>query len=338
MAQACGKNRFSNMRGRCSACRAERHWCVRSFTHVVLASRRLSMKFQIARAWSGSHVRMDARESALARGDCLTVALCERGSVVSTEPGLHSLWCPVFGTMSVAAGDWRTRLARGDLCVADSLTRHTATVSDHGVGVAIIGTAAAWSGIGRTQRTTRRGDAVLFPAVHRRQAALCRRVLRFARHCLDDVAGAHAAHLEQRLALLVDDLQAPFADMIARCPGSSLMRKKAVFLRLQRVRSHIDACAHQDLDVAALALMANYSVSHFITTFRSVFGETPYSALSRYRLENAGTLLSGSELAIGDVAQSTGFQSRSSFSRAIKRHFGRSASGVRARLRQPLVP
>ena len=40
--------------------------------------------------------------------------------------------------------------------------------------------------------------------------------------------------------------------------------------------------AHQsdqilDLDVGSLALMANYSVGHFITTFRSVFAETPYS-------------------------------------------------------------
>jgi AraC family transcriptional regulator len=305
---------------------------------AILASRRLSMKFQIARAWSGSHVRIDVRESALVRGDCLTVALCERGSFVSTEPGLHALCCPVFGTMTVTAGDWRTQLGKGDICVGDSLTRHGITVSDSGVGVAIIGPASAWSGVGRTQQTATCTGSTPFPAVHRRGPGFCRRVLRFVRHCLDDAGGVHAAHLAQRLAQLVDELQAPFAAMIARCPGSSLARKQAVFMRLQRVRRHIDACAHQDLDVAALARMANYSLSHFITTFRSVFGETPYSAISRYRLENAGSLLCESDLAIGDVAQSIGFQSRSSFSRAIKRHFGRSASSVRARLRQPVGP
>ena len=107
-----------------------------------------------------------------------------------------------------------------------------------------------------------------------------------------------------------------------------------MFLRLQRVRNHIAACAHHDLDVASLALMANYSVGHFITTFRSVFAETPYSSVSRYRLESASDLLSAGELGIADIAQSIGFQSRSSFNRAIKRRLGLSASQYRESLRE----
>ena len=107
-----------------------------------------------------------------------------------------------------------------------------------------------------------------------------------------------------------------------------------MFLRLQRVRNFISACAHQDLDVAKLALMANYSVGHFITTFRSVFAETPYSSVSRYRLESASDLLSAGELGIADIAQSIGFQSRSSFNRAIKRRLGLSASQYRESLRE----
>ena len=136
-----------------------------------------------------------------------------------------------------------------------------------------------------------------------------------------------------------DDLQAGFAPMIERCPGSCLTRKKAVFLRLQRVRNYIAACAHQDLDVGKLALMANYSVGHFITTYRSVFDETPYSNLSRHRLESASTLLSRSSLGIADIAQTIGFQSRSSFTRAIKKHLGSSATQFRenrAVVAQPL--
>ena len=91
--------------------------------------------------------------------------------------------------------------------------------------------------------------------------------------------------------------------------------------------------------MAKLALMANYSVGHFITTFRSVFEETPYSNLSRYRLESASTLLSGSNLGIADIAQAIGFQSRSSFTRAIKKHLGSSATQFRenrAATAQPL--
>jgi AraC family transcriptional regulator len=75
--------------------------------------------------------------------------------------------------------------------------------------------------------------------------------------------------------------------------------------------------------------MANYSVGHFITTFRSVFDETPYSNVSRYRLESASTLLSRSTLGIADIAHAIGFQSRSSFTRAIRKHLGSSATQFR---------
>jgi AraC-like DNA-binding protein len=46
-------------------------------------------------------------------------------------------------------------------------------------------------------------------------------------------------------------------------------------------------------------------------------------------VESASTLLSGSTLGIADIAQAIGFQSRSSFTRAIKKHLGSSATEFR---------
>jgi AraC-like DNA-binding protein len=102
-----------------------------------------------------------------------------------------------------------------------------------------------------------------------------------------------------------------------------------VFLRLQRVRNYIALRAHEDMDVAKLAQMAGYSLAHFITMFRCVFGETPYASIGRHRMENASALLSQSALGVADIAFAIGFSSRSSFTRAMKKQLGMSATEFR---------
>jgi AraC family transcriptional regulator len=288
------------------------------------------MNFMVVRAISGSRLSLDVHESHALRDNRLAVVLCERGTSLAVPLGVVAVFCPILGDAGVITGEWRTQLAKGDICVGDAQTRHDIAVSPRGACIVIAGTPAAWSVSGRKGSPGTRFGAVLFPAIHRSVRSYSRRLLRFTRHCMKDPQAAGNDHLAHQLLGLVDELQSGFVPMIARCPGTSLSRKKAVFLRLQRVRNHISACAHQDLDVAKLALMANYSVGHFITTFRSVFDETPYSNVSRFRLESASTLLSSSQLGIGDIAQAIGFQSRSSFTRAIRKHLGSSASQFRA--------
>jgi AraC family transcriptional regulator len=310
---------------------------LRPATHV---DGNASMKFSAIRAIAGSRTGLDAGGLPPTRDDRMSVVLCERGSVLTTPPGVASLACPILGSAGVMTGEWSVQLGKADVWAGDAQTRQDIIVSPRGACIVIAGTPAAWSSLGRNGGAAGRSSmTVLFPAIHRFVPALGRRLLRLVRHCLGDAQLPGSKHIAHQLAGLVDDLQAGFAPMIERCPGSCLIRKKAVFLRLQRVRNYIAACAHQDLDVAKLALMANYSVGHFITTFRSVFEETPYSNLSRYRLESASTLLSGSNLGIADIAQAIGFQSRSSFTRAIKKHLGSSATQFRenrAAITQPL--
>ena len=287
------------------------------------------MNFAVVRAHAGSRVTLDAQEAQTVDSTRLTVALCERGTALTAPPGVLALACPIAGSADVMTGEWSVRLGKADISVGDTQTRHDIVVSPRGACIVIAGTPLAWSALGARGTPGLQPACTLFPAVHRSVPSYARRLLRFTHHCLKDGDGMSGTHLAHQLACVLDDLQAGFAAMIARCPGSSLSRKKAVFLRLQRVRNHISACAHEELDVAKLALMANYSVGHFITTFRSVFDETPYSNVSRYRLQSASTLLSRSTLGIADIAHAIGFQSRSSFTRAIRKHLGSSATQFR---------
>jgi len=286
------------------------------------------MKFLAMRAPAGSRLILDGFEPGTRRNERIAVVTCERGTVLTTPSGIISLSCVLAGGAGVMNGEWSIELGKTDICVGAAQTRHELVVSPRGACIVIAGTATAWAALAGSRPFGMQPSPVLFPAVHRSVRAACKRLLRFVRHCRSDDQ-ASATYLARQLACVVDELQSGFAAMIARCPGSSLTRKKAVFLRLQRVRNHIGACAHHELDVAKLALMANYSVGHFITTYRSVFEETPYSNVSRHRVESASTLLSGSTLGIADIAQAIGFQSRSSFTRAIKKHLGSSATEFR---------
>jgi AraC family transcriptional regulator len=288
-----------------------------------------AMNFIVVRAVAGSRLGLEAHDPQVSARARLTVLLCERATAVVVPAGVVALLCPIAGGVGVMTTEWSTRLSRGDICVGDAQTRHDVVISARGACIVVAGTPAAWAASDRKGASGAQPGTVLFPAIHRSVRGCCRRLVRFTRDCMRDAHGASGKHHAHLLLGLVEELQSGFAATIARCPGSSLSRKKAVFLRLQRVRNHISACAHQDLDVAKLALMANYSVGHFITTFRSVFDETPYSNVSRSRLESASTLLSESKLGIGDIAQAIGYQSRSSFTRAIRKYFGSSATQVR---------
>jgi len=111
-------------------------------------------------------------------------------------------------------------------------------------------------------------------------------------------------------------------------PLAAFARRLNAFCRLQRVRNYIEARPHAGTQLAQLARLANYSPCHLVRAFAEAFGETPYALLSRVRLESAVGMLEQQRLAVSDVANVCGFESRTAFSRAFKRHFGISPSTV----------
>ena len=78
----------------------------------------------------------------------------------------------------------------------------------------------------------------------------------------------------------------------------------------------------QPLSVASLAASFNLSVAHFIRAFKRYTGMTPLSYRQKCQLEQAKSLLSGSDLGIVAISQACGYNDPLYFSRIFKKHVG----------------
>ncbi|MFF7633305.1 helix-turn-helix domain-containing protein [Kitasatospora sp. NPDC008050] len=102
-------------------------------------------------------------------------------------------------------------------------------------------------------------------------------------------------------------------------------------VRLRRARDLMDRDYAQPLDVAALARVALMSPGHFSRSFRTAFGETPYSYLMTRRIERAKALLRRGDLSVTEVCFAVGCTSLGSFSSRFTELVGESPSAYRAR-------
>ncbi|MFE4974341.1 helix-turn-helix transcriptional regulator [Kitasatospora sp. NPDC056651] len=87
----------------------------------------------------------------------------------------------------------------------------------------------------------------------------------------------------------------------------------------------------QPLDVPALARTALMSSGHFSRSFRTAYGETPYSYLMTRRIERAKALLRRGDLSVTEVCMAVGCTSLGSFSTRFTELVGESPSAYRAR-------
>jgi transcriptional regulator GlxA family with amidase domain len=91
----------------------------------------------------------------------------------------------------------------------------------------------------------------------------------------------------------------------------------------------------QPLDVPALALAAHMSAGHFSRSFKTAFGESPYSYLMTRRTERAKALLRRGDLSVTDVCFAVGCASLGTFSTRFTELVGESPSAYRARDHEP---
>jgi len=91
--------------------------------------------------------------------------------------------------------------------------------------------------------------------------------------------------------------------------------------RMNRVLDHIDRNLDAQLDLPALADIANFSRYHFHRIFAGWMGETVGDYVRRRRLEVAAHKLAAGGTVL-EVALSTGFGSGEAFARAFKLRFG----------------
>ncbi len=117
-----------------------------------------------------------------------------------------------------------------------------------------------------------------------------------------------AAYAVRFLLALLDDLDGP-------PPGK---KPPLVAKAMAQVRRHFA----EPLTAARLADGSGQSREHFTRTFMRHVGLGPAEYILRVRLGEAASLLTRTDLAVGEVALRTGFSQTSAFTRAFKRHFG----------------
>ena len=91
----------------------------------------------------------------------------------------------------------------------------------------------------------------------------------------------------------------------------------------------IDSHLSENISLDAMAEMAGLSVYHFARAFRQSFGMPPHSYLLRRRIEHGQRLLQETELALSEIALSTGFSDHSHFAKHFRRLTGISPSAAR---------
>ena len=102
-------------------------------------------------------------------------------------------------------------------------------------------------------------------------------------------------------------------------------------IRLRKAKDRIDRDFEQPLDVPALARSAAMSAGHFSRSFKSAFGESPYSYLMTRRIERAKMLLRRGDISVTDACFAVGCTSLGSFSSRFTELVGESPSAYRAR-------
>lgn len=145
---------------------------------------------------------------------------------------------------------------------------------------------------------------------------------------------AHLSELETLLQLLSNHLGAPFSTsddlaagllsaILALLPCSA--SPQSPFASAIRALDDLSA----EVSVSGLADMYKMSKGHFIRSFRSYFGITPYQYRRKKQLDLAKMLLSETNLPIAQIALRVGLDDSLYFSRVFKKYVGRSPSVYR---------
>ena len=101
--------------------------------------------------------------------------------------------------------------------------------------------------------------------------------------------------------------------------------------RINKVQDYIEANIGEDLSLTMISNVANFSQYHFHRIFSAIVGEPLSKHIQRIRLEKAAiSLAANPKSTIAEIALKCGFSNQASFSRAFKKHFGFSASQLKA--------
>lgn len=116
---------------------------------------------------------------------------------------------------------------------------------------------------------------------------------------------------------------------------NNLILRAEYISRVNIVQDYIENNISDDFSLDKLAGIANFSSFHFHRVFYSITGETLFQYIQRIRLEkSAKFLMQNQKKAIMEIALECGFSNQSSFAKAFKNYFGKSAARFRTDSRE----
>jgi len=248
-----------------------------------------------------------------------------RGCQLRMDSAASAIWIPLRGRIQIGHGG-DSLLQAGEARVTEADAPGQAVGRGNSLWVVLLGKPTVWRQVMQERLGVAPMHAWLFPARHATDLDLKRRAIALARAI---ATGEGIEIAAENVVERIVAMQGGFAEAIARCPGRTYAQRRQVFVRLQRVRNYLTANCHLEIDNDELARMANYSPSHFIRAFGSVYEETPHAFLIRQRLARARRLLRVSPLAINEIALESGFENASAFSRLFRQRFGITAGTAR---------
>ena len=108
----------------------------------------------------------------------------------------------------------------------------------------------------------------------------------------------------------------------------------SLFKSVQSKKVYADAIkefenTRSNASVASIAGTYGITSSHFIRSFKSIYGITPNEYRQNYRISQATNLIKMTNLTVREIAEQCGFDDPFYFSRAFKKHVGVSPSKYR---------
>lgn len=252
-----------------------------------------------------------------------------RGSHALVAAGTASLWCVLRGSVEVGSPDGPFRVPRRHFLALPAGAAVRTVGRDGADWVALALPPAMVTTILRSVGVHRGPGPLLFPSVVPMDRAMVRAVAALARQAGDAATRTALDIVLGGVLQAARDAQAPTRDWVARASGRTEGHRRQTVQRLLSARNRILNSPFEGSDLDSLAAAARYSKSHFLRSFRDVFGITPHDLVIQTRMALAKDLIANSDLAISEVAASVGYESRFAFARSFKKCVGLTATRFR---------
>lgn len=141
-----------------------------------------------------------------------------------------------------------------------------------------------------------------------------------------EAATAGAGMAEEEVITIAETVLGALSNQAPQVREPSSRDQKRIGDALRHLEQNFD----RPLALAELAAIARMSRYHFLRTFRSALGTTPYRLVQHMRMRRAARALAGTREPVAAIAFASGFGDLSTFNARFRALFGRSPTHFRA--------